>query len=87
MKPLLATAAALFAFSTMMAAGSAGQAPPARAAAPAAPPRAAVPDAGFLAQYCVTCHNDRVKAGALTLAGLDVAAVDGHADVWEKVVR
>ncbi|HET9271267.1 MAG TPA: DUF1592 domain-containing protein [Vicinamibacterales bacterium] len=87
MKALLATAAALFAFSTMMAAGGAGQAQPARAAGAAPPARATAPDAAFLAQYCVTCHNDRVKAGALTLAGLDVAAVDGHAEVWEKVVR
>ena len=45
------------------------------------------PDAAFLKQYCVTCHNDRVKAGTLTLASLDVSAVDGHSDVWEKVVR
>jgi len=71
MKALLATAAAVMTFSTAMTA----QAP-----APA-------PDAAFLKQYCLTCHNDRAKAGALTLASLDVAAVDGHADVWEKVVR
>jgi hypothetical protein len=87
MKALLATAAALFAFSTMMAAGGAGQAQPAARPAAAPPPRAAAPDAAFLAQYCLTCHNDRVKAGSLTLAGLDAASVDGHAEVWEKVVR
>jgi hypothetical protein len=48
---------------------------------------APAPDAAFLTQYCVTCHNDRVKAGTLSLASLDVNAVDRHADVWEKVVR
>ena len=80
MKALLSTAAALFAFTTMIAAGAGGQ-------GPAVPQAAPVPDAAFLKQYCVTCHNDRVKAGALTLASLDVAAVEGHADVWEKVVR
>jgi len=80
MKALLSTAAALFAFTTMIAAGAGGQ-------GPAVPQAAPVPDATFLKQYCVTCHNDRVKAGALTLASLDVAAVEGHADVWEKVVR
>jgi cytochrome c553 len=48
---------------------------------------AQAPDAAFVKQYCVTCHSDRVKAGALTLAGLDLTAVDGHADVWETVVR
>jgi len=80
MKALLSTAAALFAFTTMIAAGAGGQAQPAPAAAPA-------PDTAFLKQYCLTCHSDRVKAGALTLASLDVTAVEGHADVWEKVVR
>ena len=80
MRVLLSTAAALFAFTTMIAAGAGGQ-------GPAVPQAAPVPDATFLKQYCVTCHNDRVKAGALTLASLDVAAVEGHADVWEKVVR
>jgi len=80
MRVLLSTAAALFAFTTMIAAGAGGQ-------GPAVPQAAPVPDAAFLKQYCVTCHNDRVKAGALTLASLDVAAVEGHADVWEKVVR
>ena len=48
---------------------------------------AQAPDAAFVTQYCVTCHNDRVKAGALSLAALDVASIDGHADIWEKVVR
>jgi hypothetical protein len=48
---------------------------------------AQAPDAGLVKQYCVTCHNDRVKAGTLSLASLDVSAVEGHADVWEKVVR
>ena len=86
MKPLLATAVAVFAFYTITTTGAGlpGQAArpvPARAAA------APAPDAAFLKQYCATCHNDRVKAGALSLAGLDVAAVDGHAEVWEKVVR
>jgi len=80
MRVLLSTAAALFAFTTMIAAGAGGQ-------GPAVPQAAPVPDEAFLKQYCVTCHNDRVKAGALTLASLDVAAVEGHADVWEKVVR
>ena len=35
----------------------------------------------------MTCHNDRMKAGTLTLATLDVNAVADHAEVWEKVVR
>jgi hypothetical protein len=44
-------------------------------------------DAAFLKQYCVNCHNARVKSGGLALEGLDPVKVEGHADVWEKVVR
>jgi len=50
-------------------------------------PAAAVPDAAFLQQYCLTCHNARAKAGGLVLEGLDSANTTGHAEVWEKVVR
>jgi hypothetical protein len=38
-------------------------------------------------QYCVTCHNNRVKTANLSLEGLDFARVGDHAEVWEKVVR
>jgi len=48
---------------------------------------AAPPDAAFLKQYCVSCHNARVKSGGLALDTLDPRMLDGHADVWEKVVR
>jgi mono/diheme cytochrome c family protein len=44
-------------------------------------------DAAFLKQYCITCHNERAKAGGLVLDGLDVTSVGGHAEEWEKVVR
>jgi hypothetical protein len=50
-------------------------------------PAAASPDPAFLKQYCVTCHNERVKAGALLLDTLTLGAVHDRADVWEKVVR
>jgi hypothetical protein len=43
--------------------------------------------AAFLKQYCISCHNTRVKSGSLALEGLDPSAVEGHAEVWEKVVR
>jgi mono/diheme cytochrome c family protein len=38
-------------------------------------------------QYCATCHNDRAKAGGLTLASFDAAAATDHAEVAEKVIR
>jgi mono/diheme cytochrome c family protein len=43
--------------------------------------------AAVVKQYCVTCHNNRVKTAGLTLDGLDLANVAASGDVWEKVVR
>jgi hypothetical protein len=53
----------------------------------ARPTGAVSPDAAFVKQYCVSCHNARVTSGGLALDALDLASVDRHADVWEKVVR
>jgi len=56
--------------------------------ASASPSRtASSPDPAFLKQYCVTCHNDRVKAGSLVLEAMNVASVDDKIEAWEKVVR
>jgi mono/diheme cytochrome c family protein len=41
----------------------------------------------LLDRYCLTCHNERVKAGALLLNQLDVAQAGRDPQVWEKVVR
>jgi mono/diheme cytochrome c family protein len=38
-------------------------------------------------KYCVTCHNDRLKTGGLSLQGHDLSAVVQDAELWEKVVR
>jgi len=54
---------------------------------PARPSAAAVPAVAFLKQYCLGCHNDRAKVGRLSLESLDATRLDGHIDVWEKVVR
>jgi len=55
---------------------------------PGAPVAAAAPpDAAFLKQYCFSCHNARVTSGGLALDALDPLALEGHAEVWEKVVR
>jgi mono/diheme cytochrome c family protein len=35
-------------------------------------------------QYCITCHNERLKTGGLSLEGLPL---DGNAETWEKVIR
>jgi len=38
-------------------------------------------------QYCVTCHNERLKTGKLELDKLDLTKLSEHAEVAEKVVR
>ena len=38
-------------------------------------------------QYCVTCHNQRLKTGGLALDALDIANVQSNAETWEQVVR
>ena len=38
-------------------------------------------------QYCVGCHNDRLKRGDLVLSGLDPARPTADAATWEKVAR
>src|SRR5579863_5570413 len=41
----------------------------------------------LLNQYCVTCHNDKLKTGNLALDKVDVEHVSADAETWEKVVR
>src|SRR5262245_57691963 len=57
-----------------------------QAGAPAAAP---APSAETFRQYCVGCHNERMKGnfGNLSLEGLDPADASGHAEILEKVVR
>jgi mono/diheme cytochrome c family protein len=41
----------------------------------------------LLDQYCVTCHNDRLKTSNLSLETLDLATAGDHTELWEKVIR
>jgi len=52
------------------------------AQAPAAPQQPAL-----LRQYCITCHNQRLKTGGLMLDTMDIDNVAHDAATWEKVVR
>lgn len=61
-----------------------------RAASPArgaVQPAAPAQYRAVLDQYCAGCHNARTKTGGLSLDGVDLNAVDRHADLFEKVVR
>jgi cytochrome c551/c552 len=40
-----------------------------------------------LNQYCVTCHNQKLKTGGLELDKLDLNHAGANAETWEKVVR
>jgi hypothetical protein len=55
------------------------------AAAPA--PLSSNEATAVVAQYCATCHNERGKAGGLTLTGFDAAKVEAKVDVAEKMIR
>jgi mono/diheme cytochrome c family protein len=41
----------------------------------------------LLNQYCITCHNQKLKTGGLELDKLDLAHAGANAETWEKVVR
>jgi hypothetical protein len=61
--------------------GAGGERPAAQSASP--PPSESV----LLKQYCITCHNQRVKTAELALDTMDPANVAANAEKWEKVVR
>jgi hypothetical protein len=52
-----------------------------------AAPTPAESETALVKQYCVTCHNDRAKAGQLSLAAFDAAAADRDAALTEKMIR
>ncbi|MCA1585741.1 MAG: DUF1592 domain-containing protein [Acidobacteria bacterium] len=65
-------------------------APPAKPALVVAHPAAPIaPEAqnALVAEYCATCHSERGKAGGLSLAAFDAAAVDKDVEVAEKMIR
>ena len=68
-----------------------GYVPTARAQSAATVPAtlatSAASERALLDQYCVTCHNQRLKTGGLMLDQLDIAQMHEHAEIWEKVVR
>jgi len=45
------------------------------------------PDRAFLNQYCVTCHNEKMKIAGLMLDTMDFDRAGEKAETWEKVVR
>ena len=84
---ILSSAAVLCAISVSVAAQ---QSPPKPAVAPV-PSHPVGMTAGAQAelvkQYCTGCHNDRSKAGELTLAGWDVTRASAQRELTEKMIH
>ena len=72
--------AVLFASAGLMAGGAQQQ--PAGSPPPSLSPQRTVID-----QYCVSCHNGRVRTAGLALDTIDLQRVEGNAEALEKVVR
>jgi hypothetical protein len=45
------------------------------------------PDQALLKQYCIGCHNEKLKTAGLMLDKLDLAHPGQDPEAWEKVVR
>jgi cytochrome c553 len=56
-----------------------------QAASVAAPP--VTPQSQMIKQYCVGCHNNKLKTADISLESLDTTHVANDAAVWEKVLR
>ena len=52
-----------------------------------AKPGATTAKPALLNQYCITCHNQRLKTAGLLLDSMDFEHVEKDAPAWEKVVR
>jgi Protein of unknown function (DUF1592)/Protein of unknown function (DUF1588)/Protein of unknown function (DUF1587)/Protein of unknown function (DUF1585)/Protein of unknown function (DUF1595) len=51
------------------------------------PPVQEMSQQALLDQYCITCHNEKLKTGGLALDALRPERVGTDAETWEKVVR
>jgi hypothetical protein len=59
---------------------------PALLAAPSAGVNPAA-ERALLNQYCVVCHNDKLKTANLSLQSADINSVGDHPETWEPVIR
>ncbi|MGH9345954.1 MAG: DUF1592 domain-containing protein [Vicinamibacterales bacterium] len=70
--------------------GAAPKLSPAHASTPSArgaTAMAVAEQSALLKQYCIVCHNDRMKTGGLTLAAFDPARAADDPSVAEKMIR
>ena len=45
------------------------------------------PPSAMIQQYCVTCHNPRLKIAGLVLDPAELSRVSSNPEIWEKVIR
>jgi mono/diheme cytochrome c family protein len=76
-----------FVFGTVMLVAVALACAPQAARGPAQPTSQAGLMQATVGEYCVTCHNDRLRRAGLSLEGLDLARVDQHAAIGESVAE
>src|SRR5258708_5550942 len=50
-------------------------------------PAAAAPQRALINQYCVSCHNAKLKTGGLVLDTVNVENTSQNPEVWEKVLH
>lgn len=50
-------------------------------------PAAVAAEKALINQYCVPCHNDKLRTNNLSLQSMDMNAVGDHPEVWEEVIR
>src|SRR5262245_43627255 len=55
-------------------------------AQPAKTPVSPPPIQAVVDTYCLTCHNQRLKTGGLSLEGVDSAHPAANAELWERVI-
>jgi mono/diheme cytochrome c family protein len=81
----LAGLAVLFAILSRVSAVAAGQGQPGLEGAAAVAETAKYK--AVINQYCVPCHNQRLKTAGLLLDQADLSNLPAHADTWERVIR
>jgi hypothetical protein len=52
-----------------------------------APQQPLTTERSVINQYCVGCHNAKLKTAGLALDTISAEGIDQHPDIWEKVVR
>jgi mono/diheme cytochrome c family protein len=62
-------------------------APPSGIAQTPKPAATAATERAVIDQYCVSCHNNKLKTGNLALDQLDLTHLGDHAEIGEKVIR